>query len=184
MIILKKILKTLSSMNVILLLLLLTFPLVSLAESRYFLGLEPQFHQEDWYEEDELDSNIFPLVYEQPFMDHFGLRIRSNVYLHTGGTEGTAISLVGLGATWLWYLRPRNEHGLHGFNIGPTAIFGYDFLDEITHTTLALETGYALAIKDTWTLNASVQYGRSYFSDEAFPDSSHFGLYINLGRWF
>lgn len=168
----------------VLLLLLLALPLTSEAESRFFLGIEPQFNQEDWYEKDELNSNILPLVYEKPLGEHFGLRARSHVFLHTGGADGTAISIVGLGAAWQWYLSPLSERGLQGLNIGPAAIFSYDFLDSITHTTLALETGYAFPIGDVWSLNVAVQFGRSFFSGDSHPDAGHFGLYVNFGRWF
>lgn len=172
------------SVNSILLLLALISPSITMAKPQYFLGIEPQVHQEDWYEKDELDINILPLVYERPFREHFGLRMRGNLYLHTGGSDGTAISLLGLGAAWQWYLDPISEHGLHGFNIGPAAIFSRDILDNFNHTTLALEVGYAFAIADSWILNVSSQIGRSFFSGNTHPDSPHFGVYVNFGRWF
>ena len=104
----------------ILLLSLLITPSTSRAEPQDFWGIEPQFSQEDWYAKDEWNSNILPLVYETALNAQSGLRLRSHLFLHTGGTDGTAISLVGVGAAWLWYWNPQSENSpYHGLNIGP-----------------------------------------------------------------
>lgn len=157
---------------------------VTAEEQQYFVGIEPQFNREDWYEDDELNSNILPFVYEKQVIEHVGLRLRSHVYLHTGGIEGTAISLVGVGGALLWYLDPQDQFDMQGFNLGPAAIYSYDFLENINHTTLAVETGYTFAISNIWSTNVAIQYGRSSLSGNKHPASAHFGLFINIGRWF
>lgn len=169
---------------ILLLSLLNTFS-ASMAGSQYSLGIEPQFSQEDWYDKNEWNTNILPFVYETGLGAHSSIRLRSHLFLHTGGVDGTAISLLGLGAAWLWYLDPKSNNGqYHGFNFGPVAILSYDFLDEINHSTYALEAGHAFALSKTWSMNVAMQSGRSFFSGGKHPAAEHFGIYIGLSRWY
>ena len=171
--------------KVILFLSLLITSSTSMANSQYFLGIEPQFSREDWYDENEWNINILPFVYESSLGAQSTLRLRSNLSIHTGGADGTAISLLGIGAAWLWYLDPQsNNSQYHGFNLGPVVILSYDFLDDINHSTYALEAGYAFAVSKTWSMNVAMQSGRSFFSGGKYPAAEHFGVYISLGRWY
>lgn len=173
------------TVKLILLLSMLIISSTSMADSEYSLGIEPQFSREDWYDKNEWNINILPFVYESSLGAQSTLRLRSNLSIRTGGTDGTAISLLGLGAAWLWYLDPQSNNGqYHGFNFGPVVILSYDFLDEINHSTYALEAGYAFALSKTWSMNVAMQSGRSFFSGGKHPAADHFGIFIGLNRWY
>ncbi len=158
---------------------------IILGQNTYYAGIEPRFGQESWYEEGEMDINVAPFVFEWAVANKLGVRARSSVFLHSGGEESGKISLTGGGLGFFYYFREKaDEHQYGGLFIGPWNELNYDHLQNFRHYTLAMEAGYSFDLGKNWSLNASGQYGRSFFISDETTDDEHFGIYVNFGFWF
>lgn len=150
-----------------------------------FIGLQPSFTKETFYEKDELDINIIPLMVQIPVGKQIGLRFTSEVNYHFGPTDG--ISDVGGQIVMPIYFRKKEnaKNMSHGFYAGPVLGLGQNLLDDHNTLTIAVEPGYMFKANKSFTLALGLQLGASYFDYFNKPNAwySHFGFKINIGFW-
>lgn len=158
-----------------------------LAQSKrpVFIGLQPSFTKETFYEKNEFDINIIPLIVQVPIGKRIDLRATSEVNYHFGPSNG--ISDVGAQFVLPIFLKKKeNTNTLsHGFYAGPVLGLGTNLIDDHNTLTLALEPGYMFKANSSFTLALGLQLGASYF--DYFNKSnvwySHIGFKINVGFW-
>ena len=151
-----------------------------------FIGIQPAITVEPFYEEGELDVNVFPLLIETPIGSRVTIKLSPLLNYHIGGEEN-GISDVGLYVVFPVYIKKRETKSdlPYGFYVGPVLGFGRNLLNEHYTTTLAVEPGYFFKANKSFTVSLGLQFGGSYFS---YDDNSskwifHWGPKIGLGFW-
>jgi len=154
------------------------------ADYSIFLGLQPGFFVEPWFNSGEFDVNLLPLVLETAITDNLGLRIRSSLFYRAGNPNADLkLDVIGGSVGLFYYLNPRSKViQYNGFFIGP--FFGYSkwLIDNYSSITIAVESGYSFVVKQNVSLNLSGQIGVSHFFEKEDTDS-HFGIFVNIGYW-
>ena len=150
-----------------------------------FIGLQPSFTRETFYEEGEFDINIVPLMVQVPIDKMVDIRFTSEVNYHFGSTN--CISDVGGQIVLPIYFKKKEstKNISHGFYAGPVLGLGQNLLDDHNTVTLAIEPGYLFKANKSFTLALGMQLGASYFDNFNMPNAwySHLGLKINIGFW-
>jgi len=150
-----------------------------------FIGLQPSFTKETFYEENEFDINIVPLMVQIPIGKLIDFRITSEVNYRFGPQEG--ISDVGAQFVMPIYFKQKENAKTmsHGFYAGPVLGVGQNLLDNHNTITIAVEPGYMFKANKSFSLALGLQLGASYFDNFDKPNAwySHFGFKINIGFW-
>jgi len=150
-----------------------------------FIGIQPGFTKEKFYEKNEMDINILPVVLEFPIAKRVNLRFISILNYHLG--VNPQLSDIGIQAVAPIFFR-KNEtikERSHGFYIGPVLGLGQNIINEHFTTTLALEPGYMFTSNKRFALSLGIQYGASNFNYKNKESEwlEHFGIKANLGFW-
>lgn len=150
-----------------------------------FIGLQPSITKETFYEDDEFDINIVPLIVQVPVGKRIDIRATSEVNYHFGPTNG--ISDVGVQFVMPVYLKKKENTKTisHGFYAGPVLGLGTNLIDDHNTLTIAVEPGYFFKASKSFSLALGLQLGASYFDYFDQPNAwySHFGFKINIGFW-
>lgn len=178
--------KSIRYIFVTLTLLLISNTLIYAQEKRpIFIGIQPSFTKETFYEEGEFDINIVPLIVQIPLGKLIDIRAVSEVNYHFGTTKG--ISDVGVQFVLPVYFKKKEitKIASHGFYAGPVLGLGTNLLNDHNTLTIAVEPGYMFKANKNFTLALGLQLGASYF--DYFNKSnvwySHLGIKINIGFW-
>ena len=149
-----------------------------------FIGIQPAITIEPFYEEGELDVNIFPLVLETRIGHRTNLRFVPIANYHIGGLEN-GFSDIGLFAVLPIFFKKAESltAKTDGFYIGPVLGFGRNLLNEHYTTTLAVEPGYMFKAEKSFTITLGLQLGSSHFAYDAQPNKwvFHWGPKISFG---
>ncbi len=150
-----------------------------------FIGLQPSFTKETFYEKDEFDINIVPLMVQVPIGRLIDLRVTSEVNYHFGPTNG--ISDVGAQFVAPIYFKKKEtvKSISHGFYAGPVLGLGTNLINDHNTLTVAVEPGYMFMANKSFTLALGLQFGASYFNyfEKSNVWRSHIGFKINVGFW-
>ena len=151
-----------------------------------FFGLQPGITQEKFYDKDEFDVNVIPLVIEIPLSKCVDLRLTSIGNYHFGGEEN-GFSDLGFQLLTPVFLKRKeavNEKS-SGIYIAPVGGYGRNLLYDHNTYVLAAEAGYLFPTNNRFSLSLGVQLGGSYFDydDESDLWRQHFGIKVNLGFW-
>lgn len=150
-----------------------------------FIGIQPGYTKEKFYDKNELDINILPIVLEFPVAKRVNLRFTSVLNYHIGDNQ--QISDIGIQtvAPIFFKKNERIKERSHGFYIGPVLGLGQNIMNEHFTTTLAIEPGYMFEANNRFTLSLGIQYGGSNFNykDKDSEWVEHFGIKVNLGFW-
>lgn len=150
------------------------------------LGIQPSITIEPFYEEGELDVNVFPFVFEIPVAQQINFRLVPTLNYHFGG-EKTGISDVGFYSVLPIFFRKKEsvEVKPYGFYVGPVLGFGRNILYDHYTITLAVEPGYLFEAKKSFTISLGFQVGSSYFAYDSQPNKwiFHWGPKITFGFW-
>jgi hypothetical protein len=150
------------------------------------LGVQPGVTIEPFYEEGELDVNVFPLLIEVPIGTRTNIKLAPLVNYHIGGEEN-GVSDVGLYTVFPIFIKEREnrEDVPFGFYVGPVLGFGRNLLNDHYTTTLAVEPGYMFEAKKSFTITLGVQFGASHFAYDNQPNKwvFHWGPKITFGFW-
>lgn len=150
-----------------------------------FLGIQPAMTKEKFYDEDEFDINIFPIVFQRGLNERIDLRLISIVNYRFGPEPG--ISDVGIFTLLPYHFKKKEDKFSRSSGIYAGPLLGYVVNDlSLHHTaTIGIEAGYLFASKNRFTLSAGVQAGGSYFiyyhTENEWTD--HLAIKINLGFW-
>ncbi len=178
--------KSLKYLSSILILYIITNSIVYAQDSRpVFLGLQPSFTKETFYDKNEFDINIIPLIVQVPFGKRIDLRTTSEVNFHFGPSDG--ISDVGLQLVMPVYFKKKENTKTisYGFYAGPVLGLGTNLIDDHNTLTIAAEPGYMFKSNNSFTLALGLQVGASYFDyfNKSNTWYSHIGIKINIGFW-
>ena len=150
-----------------------------------FIGLQPSFTKETFYEKNEFDINIIPLMIQVPLGNCIDLRTTSEVNYHFGPTNG--ISDVGVQFVMPIYFKKKEiiKSMSHGFYAGPVLGLGTNLIDNHYTLTIAVEPGYMFKAGKSFSFALGLQFGASYFDyfDKSNIWYSHIGFKINIGFW-
>lgn len=173
-------------LSLIVMLYLITNSFIYAQDSRpVFIGLQPSFTKETFYEKNEFDINIIPLIVQVPVGKRIDLRATSEVNYHFGPSNG--ISDVGVQFVMPVYLKKKeNTKSIsHGFYAGPVLGLGTNLMDDHNTLTVAVEPGYMFKPNKSFSIALGMQLGASYFDYFNKPNTwySHIGFKINVGFW-
>lgn len=165
--------------------LIITTPIYAQEKRPVFIGVQPSFTKETFYEKDEFDINIVPLMLQIPVGRLIDLRVTSEVNYHFGPTKG--ISDVGAQFVAPVYFKKRDNSKTisHGFYAGPVIGLGTNLINDHNTLTVAVEPGYMFKANKSFSLALGLQFGGSYFDyfEKANVWRSHIGFKINIGFW-
>jgi hypothetical protein len=151
-----------------------------------FVGLQPSITKEKFYDENEFDINVIPIVVEIPIAKRMDLRINTIANYHFGRTE-KQFSDIGFQALAPIFLRKKEivNAPSGGFYIAPVGGYGRNLINDHHTYLIAVEPGYLFPTQKSFTLSIGVQLGGSYFDYDVEPAKweQHFGVKINLGFW-
>ncbi|MFC2127818.1 hypothetical protein ACFLRU_05490 [Bacteroidota bacterium] len=156
------------------------------SDKRIFLGIQPAITIEPFYDEGELDINLFPIIFEAPITSRANLRIAPIANYHLGGITNGVSDLSLFTVLPVFFKKTENQNDKpYGFYIGPVLGFGRNIINNHYTTTLAFEPGYMFEAKRSFTITLGVQFGASYFAYDIQPNkwTSHFGPKVTFGFW-
>ncbi len=175
--------------EVILIILILTIISLSVVKAQdkrpLFIGVQPSITKETFYEKDEFDVNIVPLVLQVPVGRCIDLRATTEVNYHFGDTRGISDIGVQFVLPVYFQMKENTKTISHGFYAGPVLGIGQNQIDDHNTITLAVEPGYMFMAKRSFTLSLGIQVGASYFDyfNKSNTWYSHLGFKINVGFW-
>lgn len=151
-----------------------------------FIGIQPGYTAEQFYEESEIDLNVFPLTIQFPVGKLVDLRLTTLANYHLGG-EVTGFADVGLQAVAPIYFK-KKEHSKdlpRGFYAGPMVGFSRNLMNDHYTTNLAAEAGYQFPTSKSFSISMGLQFGATYFDYDDQPNvwRNHFGFKVNIGFW-
>lgn len=160
--------------------------IISAQSSRaLFLGLQPGLTKEKFYEKNEFDINVVPLVFQLSLNKRIDIRIVTLANYHFGDEQ--QFSDVGLLTSLPVFIFKKEalKDASSGFFIGPHIGVSKNLLNEHYTTNIALEPGYMFSFSDRFAISAYLQYGGSYFAyhDGSSKWEQHFGIKVDLGIW-
>ena len=172
--------------KVIIILYLITNSIIYAQQKRpVFIGIQPSFTKETFYEKNEFDINIVPLMVQLPITRMVDLRVTSEVNYHFGPTDG--ISDVGAQFVAPIYFKKKetSKSMSHGLYAGPVVGLGTNLINDHNTLTLAVEPGYMFKANKSFTIALGLQLGASYFNyfEKSNVWRSHIGFKINVGFW-
>lgn len=158
----------------------------SQTERRAFAGLQPAITVEPFYEDGELDINVFPIIFESRIGQRTNIRFVPIVNYHIGGTENglSDLSLFTVIPVFLNKAESLSDKTF-GFYMGPVLGFGRNILNDHYTLTLAMEPGYMFEAEKSFTITLGLQLGGSYFNYDAKPNKwvFHWGPKVTFGFW-
>ncbi len=151
-----------------------------------FIGLQPGFTVEPFYEKNEFDINIIPITLQIPLGKRIDFRITTLANYHFGGKKN-GFSDLGFQFVLPVYLKKKEntKTSSKGFYIGPVIGIGRNMLNDHYTTTLAIEPGFQFPAMRSFAISMGLQFGGSYFAYDNQPNvwRNHFGFKINIGFW-
>lgn len=176
-----------TSAIVILFFLLSTAHKINAQEKRpLFIGLQPSYTAEQFYEENELDINVIPLMIQFPVAKLIDIRFVTVANYHIGGDEN-GFSDIGLQFVMPIYFKKKDviKSPSKGFYAAPVVGLGRNLLNDHNTLTLAAEAGYMFATNKSFSLALGLQFGATYFDYDNQPNvwRNHFGFKVNIGFW-
>jgi len=151
-----------------------------------FIGLQPGYTAEPYYEENELDINIIPITFQIPAGKLTDFRVTTLANYHFGG-EQDGFSDIGLHLVMpVYFKKKENGNDLpKGFYSGPVVGFSRNLIYEHYTTVLAAEAGYQFPTQKSFSISMALQLGATYFAYDNQPNvwRNHFGFKVNIGFW-
>ncbi len=156
-------------------------------EKRFnFFGINPSVTVEPFYEEGELDINIFPIVYQRSLTKRFDIRLTSILNLGVRN-DGNEISHIGFEAGLPMFLKSKETKNeiSKGFFVAPLLSITRNRMEEHNSLGLWIEPGYNLLFDNDFAMTFGVQLGGTYLPQENGQTKwgSHFGIKVIIGKW-
>lgn len=166
--------------------LLITNTIYSQEGRAFMLGLNPSITVEQFYEQGELDINIFPAVIQLSLNNRIDLRF---ITLFNVGIRKDVSGFANIGIETALPVYFKKKESLSkpskGFYTAPVLSIAGNKLDQNTHIGVWLEPGYHLSISESFSMVFGVQAGATYIDYKSGEDifAGHFGLKVILGWW-
>ncbi len=164
----------------ILLILVLIIP--GYAANDLLLGLEPAMTVEPFYEDNEFDLNLVPLVIHQRGAESLKTRLILQANYHFADEAG--FNNVGLEVARPAYI--FEEGSFAGAYTTPIVSLGLNILDDQLKSTMGGEIGYSFDTETNWRFNVALQVGATFFGENDTGPSewkNHFGIKFHFGKW-
>ena len=141
--------------------------------------------KEKFYEENEFDVNILPLVVEIPIGKRIDARFVNILNYHFGPEN--QISDVGFQLIMPVFFTASADakSPSYGLYLGPIYGWGRNFLNKHGTHTVGGEAGYQFKAGKAFTVSVGLQLRGSYltFDNTANEWQNHFGIKVNLAWW-
>ena len=153
----------------------------------HFIGINPSFTVEPFYEKGEFDVNVVPIVYQHALGQRVDIRL--NTIVNYGVRfSGSKISHFGLETAFPIFLIPRENSDDPSSGLYLAPIFSYTRNQVELHKNYGFwaEPGYNLLFDNDFAISIGVQFGRTFFNYDngARQYGPHFGVKVILGKWF
>ena len=151
-----------------------------------FIGLQPSFTKEKFYEKNEFDINVFPIVFQTGISKRVDARLITLANYHFGNVA--QFSDLGIELATPIFLKKKEtpKSKSKGFFISPVLGLSTNLMNEHNTINAIAEAGYFFLIGEKFAISASFQYGRSFFfySHKENTNVEHFGVKVNVGLWW
>jgi hypothetical protein len=174
------------TVKVIFVLILLTKVINAQNKRTFMLGINPSISVENYYEQGELDINIFPVVIQLTMSNRIDLRFISLFNIGIRNDE-SGFSQMGLESALPIFLKAKEGLSNHsnGFYAAPVISLSKSKIDDNVHFGLWAEPGYQFNIDEKFSMVLGAQAGTTYIHYTGGTGSwnSHIGLKVILGWW-
>ena len=166
--------------------LLITNTIYSQEGRAFMIGINPSVTVEQFYDQGELDINIFPLVLQLSMTNRIDLRFITllNIAIRN---DASGFANMGIETALPIYFKKKEKMSLpsKGFYTAPVISIASNKIDQNRHLGLWLEPGYHLSISESFSMVFGVQVGTTYIDYKSAEDSfvAHFGFKVILGWW-
>jgi len=170
----------------ILLLTIITNGINAQNKRAFMLGVNPSFTVEQYYDEGELDINIFPLTVQVSMSKRIDIRFIT--LLNVGIREdASGFSQMGIESALPIFFKAKEDliKQSFGFYAAPVISLSKSKIDDNVHFGLWAEPGYQFGIGERFSMVCGIQAGTTYIYYDSGEASwnSHFGLKVILGWW-
>lgn len=156
-------------------------------EHPFFIGINPSVTMEPYYLKNEMDINIFPIVFQQKIWTIVDYRITTILNLGLRQAKN-GISHIGLQGSFPIYIFKQKGPNTpsKGLYIAPGVGFTRNLIEKHTNIGLWAEPGYSFVFEDHFAITVGVQLGATHFNYDTGDKKwgSHFGIKIMIGQWF
>jgi hypothetical protein len=174
------------TLGIIFAFILMTISINAQDERAFMLGVNPSFTVEKYYNEGELDINIFPLTIQVSLSKRIDLRFIT--LLNIGiRNDASGFSQMGIESALPIFFKAKDDLFIHssGFYAAPVISLSKSKIDDNVHFGLWAEPGYQFGIGERFSMVCGIQAGTTYIYYDSGEASwnSHFGLKVILGWW-
>lgn len=157
-------------------------------EKKYnFIGINPSVTVEPYYNKNEYDISIFPLIYQRTLTRRIDIRFTSILNLGVRN-NGNNISHLGLETAFPIFFKKKQtgDEISNGFYIAPILCLSRNRFEQHNNLGLWVEPGYNLLFSNRFAMTFGLQFGGTYFAydNKSTNWGNHFGIKITLGKWF
>ncbi|HOP03687.1 MAG TPA: hypothetical protein PL017_03850 [Tenuifilaceae bacterium] len=156
-------------------------------KSATFWGLNPSITVEPFYEEGELDINVFPVVYQKTITHRIDLRVASIVNFGVRN-ENSKFSHVGAQVSFPVHFSKKENTSVpsKGFYAAPGLGLTRNLIEKHNNFGVWIEPGYNLQISPKYSISFGAQFGATHFwyDNGDTKWGNHFGIKVIIGRWF
>lgn len=151
-----------------------------------FIGLQPSLTKEKFYDENEFDINVFPIVVQTGISKRVDIRFITLANYHFGDAAQFSDLGIELATPIFLKKKERPKSKSKGFFLSPVLGLSTNLMNEHNTINAIAEAGYFFLIGQKFALSASVQYGRSFFfyHHQENENVQHFGVKVNVGLWW
>lgn len=155
------------------------------AQKQLFIGIQPGLTKETFYEKNEFDINVIPIVLQTSLSKRMDIRAVTLANYHFGPSSQFSDLGVNVIAP-IYFKKKENVSDISsGFYLGPMLGMSKNLVNKHNTLNTAAELGYLFPTEKSFTLMMGIQMGASYFAYENQENiwRNHFGFKINLGFW-
>ena len=152
----------------------------------FFMGLQPSLTKEKFYEKNEFDINVFPVVLQTGISKRVDIRLITLANYHFGNAAQFSDLGIELASPIFLKKKETPKSKSKGFFLSPVLGLSTNLMNEHNTINAIAEAGYFFLIGQKFALSASVQYGRSFFfyHHQENENVQHFGVKVNVGLWW
>lgn len=150
-----------------------------------FIGIQPSFTKEKFYDKNEFDINLIPFVLQHPLSRRMDFRLTTLANYHFGNNNQFSDLGGEFAAPIFIQKKDDTSEKSKGFFLSPIVGPSRNVLDNHYTITLATEGGYFFLLGEKFALSTQLQFGGSFFLYDQKDNEwvQHFGLKVNLGFW-
>lgn len=172
--------------TIVLICIMISFGYSQQEKRAFFIGIQPSFTKEKFYEKNEFDINVFPIVFQTGISKRVDFRATALANYHFGNAAQFSDLGIELATPIFWKKKESPKAKSQGIFLSPVIGLSSNLMNDHNTVNTIIEGGYFFLIGEKLALSASLQYGRSffYYHNGTTNNVEHFGVKVNVGLWW